>query len=328
MENKKKLIYIFLILIAIVLVIIGNILTRKVSIKTTEPEPISTISVDKSKIGDNNFFNINWLIDNINLPKQVVINKKINQEISDELILKVAQSFGFKNELLIDKTDFKIYQTLDRKITLEANKKTRVFQYGQNLLLFPIEKAETVLSVEEIENKLSQLIKLNFGLDYLNLIFNEINYQSVDVSNFVLSNENNASIVEIKATYLIDGYPIYNQYGYPIIVKFTRDGTLVKLNLSWLGKIQKTEIVKNIKNLEEIKKIPSSEFKIISVNGDNNYDIAIKNEIIKNTSITKGSFGLLNLNEYNELIPSVILEGNSTLSTGTVSVILAVPVFK
>lgn len=326
MINKRLLKFIIGALIMIVLWFIWSLTQKKENTQINQTTPTPSYLTGNLNLGTNNLNTIDWQINDINLPQQIGLIKRGNKIITDEIISKIAKSFGFENEPFLNTTNLKLYKTVDSKITISFNKNLNMVNYNKDLLNFPLETVGGIVDEKELENKVNQIVKTNLGLDNVSLLFKEKVYEKISGSNYLLTTKEDSNIVEIKATYLINNYPVYNKQGFSIVVRFSKDGNLLKFQADWLGTIQTTGVVKNIKNFEEIKTIPNSEFKIISI--ENNNQLGSSNYLIKNTSVTSGNFGWLNLPEYDELIPSVILEGTSTLNTGTVSVILAVPVFK
>jgi len=328
--NKKILTNIIVIILLIVsIVFVLNLARKNEAPVSNETLMITTTPIPTSILNtENNFLSVSWLINSLDLPKQIKVVKKEDGQISDDLIEKIAQYFGFGDPPAVKDSNFIMYKAKDLKSSMDINKETNVIKYNKNLLLFPIEKNETIINTEEIKNKLSELIKSVFGLNQINLRFDEINYQEIYGPRYISSNESQATIIEIRAVYMVNNYPIYSQNGYPVMAKFTRDGTLVNLIVNWPGKFSTTEITKNIKSFDEIKNTKGSEFKIISVDGDKYFDMSSEDEVIKKTEITGGYFGFLNLPQNSELKPSVFLNGNSSLKAGPVSVILSLSVSK
>jgi len=318
-DMKKKLLIIIVVILLLIIWFIWSTANKK-----EVPTPIETPPVTITPIPtiESNLLSIDWFINDLDLPKQVAVIKKESGQINDELVEKVAKYFGFEDQPALKELNLTMYKTADLKSSMDVNKDTNIIKYNKNLLLFPIEKTGSVMSNEEMKDKLNDLIKSVFELNQVDLRFDEINYQEIYGPRYILSNKEEATIVEIKAVYLINNYPIFSQNGYPVIVKFTRDGVLVNLAINWPGKLYSTETFKKIKSFDKIKNTKGSEFKIISVDGDKYFDMSQEDEVVKKTEITEGYFGFLNSPQKLELEPSVFLEGKSNLDTGPVSVML------
>lgn len=322
-DMTKKLLAIIVVILLLLVWFIWSTTKKKEVSAPTEMQPTTITPVPTI---ENNLFSIDWLINDLDLPKQVAIIKKENGQINDELVGKVAKYFGFGDQPTLKEINLIMYKTADLKSSMDVNKDTNIIKYNKNLLLFPIEKAESIMSTEEMENKLNDLIKSVFELNQVDLRFDEISYQQIYGPRYILSNKEEATIVEIKAVYLINNYPIFSQSGYPVMAKFTRDGVLINLVINWPGKLYPTEIFKKIKSFDKIKRTKSDEFKIISLDGDKYFDTSSQDETVKKTEVTQGVFGFLNSPQKLELEPSVFLKGKSNLDTGPISVMLTLSV--
>lgn len=329
---KKNLKYILIILLIIILLFVWNfvkkdnnvLINNQNSNLITDENEIKKPTV--SQIEDNGVFVFNGLVKNLKIPKQIkiVINEK--DQIKEDIINNIINSFGFNEKTKKSYVDSMVYKTDDSKEEIVFNKKTNTVEYSRNLINFPLEIKKMEINEDNFKNKTKQIIKDNFGLEQADLFFNKIVYEKISESNFVLSDKENADIIKLEVNFLINGYPIYGLESSPLVVRFTIDGVLVKINLDWPEKTQETEIYRQIKSLDEISKIPKENFKIISANGgDESTDITLET-LEKNFSVISGKFGFLNLPELNSLEPNLILEGKSIIDSKTIYITLAVPI--
>lgn len=347
--NKKIIKYIFVILLVVTLLFIW-ILFKKNNNTNIDNSVIKTNSVLKNensgntsnntdsskntsilKVGDSGTFIFNGLVKNIEIPKQikVVVGEKV--KVNDEIIEKIIDYFGFEdNENSLKEDNFVKYEKNNYSELITIGKENNVVDYSREIEVSSLIKENPFIEEETLKNKTKEIFNNLFNLNKLDLNFEEINYGEISEYQITPSDKEKGNIVLMKGTYIINNYPIYNQDGNTFTISFTRDGNLAKLSFSWPDKIQTTEIYRQIKNLDEISKIPKENFSVISVKGNygGDEDLAFTENIENNFSIISGHFGFVTLPNVDELVPSIILEGKSVFNGQDFFITIAAPIFK
>jgi len=260
------------------------------------------------------------------LDENVTVYKTVDQSIDKVFMEKIAKSFGFRDEAVIDEETLVVYNNEEDNTTLDINKKTLTVKFSKNLLLYPMIKPIRVIPVEEIISKLKNLVGKNFSLGpKIGIKIERIEYETLAGPRFVTATKEKANIVKIIANYEIDSLPVYSSSGFPITGWFATDGNLLKLSVDMpFGNTIKQDIF-SIKTEGSWKKMPASEYKIVDVDGGRDYDLASSEEIVEEVKITGGYLGYFYTPGNNLLLPYMFFKGNSRLPSGPAIVVVAIP---
>lgn len=318
-----------------ILILVFLRLTRKEDTEIGRLPPVPTLVIKPTRTatitpasGFESPNQIIWKLDEeIDIPKEIndlVVRKTV---VDDEFINNFAKIFDFEDEgVELPESGMVIFNDNKNFTSFYVDKENLKAEFSKNLLLSPLPTSiVSKKDTDEISQSLVDLLIKAFGLNEdLGLTVTEINYESVAGPRFVEADEENASIVEFKLAYTLNGYPILSNSGAPISAKYSRNGELVKLTIKLSPEIDSLVELVSLKEVEKIKMSNENEFVVLDVEGTREFDLSSEEEVINNAVISGGYFGYLYVTEINQLIPYVFLEGKSELSTGLINVLLGV----
>jgi len=332
-KNKKNIILIIIVLV--VLVGVARLLFFKD--KTTERNP-------PKKEQETAFEMINQInnIDKVSpksivfaLQKEMVLDKKMavytinNRKIDDVLADKIAKSFYFEKEAEINEETLIVYTNQENNTQLDINKQTLTVKFSKNLLLSPIIKPIKTITVEEIVEKLENLMVENFNLEPdIKIKTERIEYEDLAGPRFVVSTKEKSRIVKVVSSYEINGFPVLSLSGFPVIARFATDGNLLNLSV----KLPFNNVVKqsdfSIKTESELKNTPFVDYQIMDVDGGKEHDLSSIEETVSEVNLTSGYLGYVFTPGSDYLSPYIFFKGNSKLPSGPAVVVVAVPALK
>ncbi|MFA5828483.1 MAG: hypothetical protein WC841_03965 [Candidatus Shapirobacteria bacterium] len=294
--------------------------TGKISLGTTEP--INDPSTARPK-------SVSWGVTKLDLEKKMAVYKISSQQVDDAMIEKTARSFGFEGKAEVDQESFLVYNNTENNTTLDINKTSRTIKYSKNLLVYPMIKVVRTIPVEEIGERLKDLVTKRFDLKpEIKVTVERTEYETLAGPRFVASSREKADIVKINGNYQVGGYPVYSFAGFPIIARFSTDGNLLNLSVDLAFDETSKQDSLTVKTEEELKRIPPENYKIVDIDGEKDYDMSSYEEAIGGVNITGGYLGYILTPESDYLLPYVFFKGNSKLLSGPVVVTMAVPALK
>ncbi|MDP4009926.1 MAG: hypothetical protein Q8P53_02995 [Candidatus Shapirobacteria bacterium] len=271
---------------------------------------------------------ISWGINDIKIDPTLTVYKVLGEANTTEIGNKMSQNLGFNNSKL-DNSSLTVFENETDKSTLEINKTENKISYYKNLLLNPIPIVSQKLEVEQIKNIFLKLVNQNLNLSGLNISINNVEYEEIINPRFVSSSKENSQIVKINAYYAIKNYPILTDKGFPIVARFSWDGTLIKLDVDLLSSIIAKQDDYPTFNFDEIKALPINNFKIINIDGGAQYDLTnFEDKAPEEVNINQTYIAYLDVDNYPLLRPYLICLGKGILDTGPATITLAVPLLK
>ena len=268
---------------------------------------------------------LNWQVGEENLPTSAVVYGVENKTIDEETAKKWLSLVGLSYESKKEKDGLWLFASEDGKYEANIDPQSGKFGYAENIFSKAEVKSTGVMKVEENKTKLRQLIN-SFGGEEIGI--EKIDYQELVSPRWVSTTAQRAQVVEIEASYVINGYPVRGYGGNPIRARYTREGRLIKLELELAyGKWEATKEEETV-TLSELKKAEPGLFKVWQVTGSQDYQLKVENEIIKKATLTKINLGYVYDRGGSRLWPYYFIEGNSLTESGGVKVTVIFPATK
>lgn len=269
---------------------------------------------------------ITWSINSFDLPSNIKMYKISSPNLPNNFD-GIIKKFGFTGSAFVDDKDLVLFKDINSNFYWD--KKGNRLSYSKDLSLSPLTMPTEIKNQNQIKLIFSKLIKEDFGIKNIDVKIISLEYQEIVGSRFFKSDEKNSNIVEIKATYELNRYPIYSPTGTPITVRFSRDGIIIKSDITLPSNYIEDDKDYSLKGFDEIKSLSADNFKILEINGDRSFNLSsFDTNRVKEVNIKKVSMGYVDISNYPYLMPYYIFEGDSLVNSGLVNVILVLPAIK
>lgn len=329
----KKYRFIFLISFLIIFGFVLYLLTPVTPPQPHQPAPsptISQISIAPLQTGFAPANQIIWKLPPLNFPAQLPLLQFGPPDTRPETYSLLAKNLGvttpaqkIANQPLI------IFTQPDSDISFYINLKDKVAQFSTDLNRQSLPSSGKQTSPSTLSANLESLLNSSLSLPQnLNLKPADAVYQTLNSEWFVSSPKNQATVIQINLNYAFSDYPITFRGLPSITARYSIYGPLISLRFS-LPPLITEGSNQTLLDLTTIQQTPFNQFEIVSVSGNQSFDLAGQEETIKTITITNGYLGYI-INPKSAVAPPYFFFTGTgqTAKYGAVNVTIATPATK
>jgi hypothetical protein len=263
---------------------------------------------------------VDWDKTEINIPEKMPILKAKNSFINGDKLAILLETLGMKDATVTQSdSNYVIYKNDVSTLYIKLKEKQIDFQIRSKLSYTGIKDATK--AKENLKKVLDQISDRKIGP--MNTEYFKDEFRAIRTSMAA------ADFLEITTNFLYEDRPIFSHIGGPSVkAQYNFDGKLGRLIIfNPFDELENIETVKLV-TIDDIKNTQASKFPIFNIKGNREFELSTREDLINMIKGESSQLGYIYEPSSEKYVPFLIVNGKTTITSGSAEVTFGVPIVK